>query len=98
MRLLDSLRFRIANLFRGSRLSAEMDEELRSHIQHRADDLERSGLPRDQAERRAPEFRQVLQFGKQPVVTSGPNNRTGQAFQTSYGPSTGRGSSAQRCF
>jgi len=30
-----------------------MDEELRSHIQHRADDLERSGLSRAEAERRA---------------------------------------------
>jgi predicted permease len=30
-----------------------MDEELRSHIQHRADDLERSGVKRSEAERRA---------------------------------------------
>ena len=30
-----------------------MEEELRSHIQHRADDLERSGLDRAEAERRA---------------------------------------------
>ena len=41
MRLLDSLRFRIATLFRGSEIDAEMEEELRSHMQHRADDLER---------------------------------------------------------
>jgi predicted permease len=53
MKLLDSLRFRIATLFQRSQLNAEMDEELRSHIQHRADDLERSGLPRAEAERRA---------------------------------------------
>jgi predicted permease len=53
MKLLDSLRFRIASLFQRSQLNAEMDEELRSHIQHRADDLERSGLPRAEAERRA---------------------------------------------
>jgi predicted permease len=53
MRLLDSLRFRIAALFRRSQLNDEMEEELRSHIQHRSDDLERSGLPRAQAERRA---------------------------------------------
>ena len=31
----------------------EMEEEFRSHIQHRADDLERSGLTRPEAERRA---------------------------------------------
>ena len=30
-----------------------MEEELRSHVQHRADDLERSGLQRAEAERRA---------------------------------------------
>ncbi len=53
MKLLDSLRFRIAALFQRSQMNAEMEEELRSHIQHRADDLERSGLPRPQAERRA---------------------------------------------
>ena len=34
-------------------MNAEMEEELRSHIQHRADDLERSGLDRAEAERRA---------------------------------------------
>jgi predicted permease len=48
-----SLRFRIATLFQRSRMNAEMEEELRSHIQHRADDLERSGIGRAQAERRA---------------------------------------------
>jgi predicted permease len=53
MRLFDSFRFRIAALFRRSQLNAEMEEELRTHIQHRADDLERSGLPRTEAERRA---------------------------------------------
>jgi predicted permease len=36
-----------------SRMNREMDEELRSHIQHRADDLERSGLVRPAAERQA---------------------------------------------
>ena len=53
MKLIDSLRFRIATLFHRSQLNAEMEEELRSHIQHRADDLERSGIPRAEAERRA---------------------------------------------
>jgi hypothetical protein len=37
--------------FRQSRMNAEMEEELRSHIEHRADDLERSGLTRAEAER-----------------------------------------------
>jgi predicted permease len=53
MKFLDPLRFQIANLFRRSRMNAEMEEELRSHIQHRADDLERSGLARSEADRRA---------------------------------------------
>jgi predicted permease len=53
MRLLDSMRSRAASLFQRSQINAEMEEELRSHIQHRADDLERSGLHRPEAERRA---------------------------------------------
>ncbi len=42
-----------AKIFRGSETAEEMDEELRSHIQYRADDLERSGVSRAEAERRA---------------------------------------------
>jgi predicted permease len=53
MKTLDSLRFRIAAFFQRSQMNAEMDEEIRSHVQHRADDLERSGLARGEAERRA---------------------------------------------
>jgi len=60
MKLLDSLRFRISTLLRRSELDAEMEEELRSHIQHRADDLERTGLDRSEAERRA-----RIEFGGQ---------------------------------
>ena len=53
MRVLDSLRFRIASLFSRSEISAEMEEELRAHVQLRADDLERGGVARAEAERRA---------------------------------------------
>ena len=53
MKLLDSLRFRMAALLHRSQMNAEMDDELRAHIQLRADDLERTGLDRDEAERRA---------------------------------------------
>ena len=53
MKLLASLRFRIVTLFQRSQMNAEMEDELRSHIQHRADDLEHSGLDRAKAERRA---------------------------------------------
>ena len=47
------LRFLAARLFHGSEAADDLDEELRSHIEHRADDLERSGLSRAEAERRA---------------------------------------------
>jgi predicted permease len=50
MRLLRSL---VSTLFHRSRLEDELDEEIRSHMQSRADDLERSGFPRTEAERRA---------------------------------------------
>ncbi len=53
MKLLDSIRYRIAALFQRSPKNEEMEEELRSHMQHRADDLERGGLSRAEAERRA---------------------------------------------
>jgi predicted permease len=41
------------SFFHRSNRDGEIDEELRSHIQHRADDLERSGVSRVEAERRA---------------------------------------------
>ena len=43
----------LRHLFDRAGLEREMDEEYWSHIQHRADDLERRGLPRDAAERTA---------------------------------------------
>jgi MacB-like periplasmic core domain len=52
MRLFAWLRSLTSTLHR-SQIDGEMDEELRSHIQHRADDLERSGFSRAEAERRA---------------------------------------------
>jgi predicted permease len=53
MRLLDSLRLIGGKLFRRPVTNGEMEEELRSHIEHRVDDLEHAGLPRAEAERRA---------------------------------------------
>jgi predicted permease len=53
MRILDTIRIRMAALFRQSQVRADLDEELLFHISLRADDLERSGLPRAEAERRA---------------------------------------------
>ncbi|MBV8810246.1 MAG: ABC transporter permease, partial [Acidobacteriaceae bacterium] len=53
MKLLAYFRSVAAKFFRPSEIEGDMEEELRSHIQHRADDLERSGLDRAEAERRA---------------------------------------------
>ena len=53
MRFLAYLRSLAAKFFHRSETADDMEEELRSHIQLRADDLERSGLSRSEAERRA---------------------------------------------
>ena len=63
MKLPAWLRFRIATLFQRFQMNAEIEEELRSHIQHRADDLESSGMARAEAERRA-----RIEFGGQERV------------------------------
>jgi len=47
-----------ARLFRRDRIAEELEAELAAHIAHRADDLERAGLDRGEAERRA-----RLEFG-----------------------------------
>lgn len=60
MRLLSYFRSPFAKLFRRSQIDNDMEQELRSHIAHRADDLERSGLSRIEAERRA-----RIEFGGQ---------------------------------
>src|ERR1700758_2072806 len=53
MTFLHSLGSLVERLLHRSPRNAEMEEELRSHIEHRADDLVRSGLTRAEAERRA---------------------------------------------
>src|SRR5215813_3762923 len=53
MNFLSYLRSLAARFFHRSQVANEMEEELRSHIQYRADDLERSGMDRAEAERRA---------------------------------------------
>ncbi|OLE55141.1 MAG: hypothetical protein AUG51_04680 [Acidobacteria bacterium 13_1_20CM_3_53_8] len=47
------LRSLAARFLRRSQTANDLDEELRSHVRHRADDLERSGLDRLEAERQA---------------------------------------------
>ncbi len=58
MSLLAYWRSFVARFLRRPELEDDMEEELRSHIQYRADDLERSGLNRAEAERQA-----RLEFG-----------------------------------
>jgi hypothetical protein len=53
MKLVERIRSSVGGLFRREFVDAETDEEMRVHIQNRADDLERSGLVRAEAERRA---------------------------------------------
>jgi predicted permease len=58
MKLFASLRGVVRGLLHRGAMDAEIEEELRAHIQSRADDLERAGLARAEAERRA-----RLEFG-----------------------------------
>ncbi len=53
MKFLAYLRSPAAKFFRRSRIEDDMEEELRTHIQFRANDLECAGLNRAEAERRA---------------------------------------------
>jgi len=53
MRVFTSLRSVVSALFHRSLVENEVEEELRAHIQDRANDLKRSGVPRAEAERRA---------------------------------------------
>jgi hypothetical protein len=62
-------------IFRRDRVDSEMEEELRLHIQNRAEDLERSGLSRAEAERRA-----RLKFGGYPKFTEECREAAGTHF------------------
>src|SRR5262252_2665709 len=53
MNPLASLRSVASGLFRRTQVEGDLEEELRSHIRHRASDLARSGLTRAEAERQA---------------------------------------------
>ena len=57
------LRSLAEKFFHREQLADEMEDEVRSHILHRADDLERSGISRAEAERRA-----RIEFGGQERV------------------------------
>ncbi|HEY3455558.1 MAG TPA: permease prefix domain 1-containing protein [Bryobacteraceae bacterium] len=53
MTVFSSLRTFLDFVFRRSQVEAEMEEEFRSHLRSRADDLEHRGLSRGEAEREA---------------------------------------------
>ena len=53
MNPLSGIRTVLSHVFHRDAIANDMDDELLSHIQHRADDLERSGMDRADAERRA---------------------------------------------
>jgi predicted permease len=53
MKLSSHLKSFFYTLFHHAQFDRELDEEILSHISRHADDLERSGLPRPEAERRA---------------------------------------------
>ncbi|HXS83392.1 MAG TPA: ADOP family duplicated permease [Methylomirabilota bacterium] len=72
MNVLDRVRAIVARLLAPATHDQELDEELRSHVQLRADDLERSGLDRREAERRARiEFGGHLKFKEESRVAIG---------------------------
>jgi predicted permease len=75
------LRLRTAAIFSRSSLNAEMDEELRSHIAHRADDLVGSGMERAQAERRARIELGSCEKYKEEIHQAGGGNFIFTAFQ-----------------
>lgn len=74
MKLLAYLRSIFARFFHRSQVESDTEEELRSHVQHRADDLERSGMARAEADRRARiEFGGHLRFKEESHKALGGN-------------------------
>ena len=75
MSLLSSLRSVVSSLLFRSQSERETEEELRAHVQHRADDFERSGLTRAEAERRA-----QIEFGAHEKFKEECREATGALF------------------
>ena len=51
--MLNDLLFRLRALFRPKSIEAELDEELRAHLEHHVEKYVQSGLPVEEARRRA---------------------------------------------
>jgi putative ABC transport system permease protein len=73
--MLDDLRYRLRALFARSAMEAELDEELRFHIERETEKHERAGVPRAEAERRA-----RLAFGGVERVKDDTRDARGMAF------------------
>jgi predicted permease len=70
--MLAYLRSACARLFRRSEIAEEMEEELRGHLELRARDLERSGMERAEAQRRARvEFGGYVRFREESFASMG---------------------------
>jgi len=81
MNLLAPLRSIVARLFRRSEVAADMEEELLAHIALRADDLEREGMPRAEAERQARiEFGARVRYREESFAAMG-----GSALESLFG-------------
>ena len=65
----------VGGLFHRRRMNDEIDEELRSHIEHRADDLERQGHAREEARRQA-----RLEFGAYERLKEESHDAAGRSF------------------
>ena len=78
--MLDDLRYRLRAIFRRREVERELAEELRFHIEQYADVEERSGVPRDEALRRA-----RLAFGAIEAIKEESRDRRGSARSTSPG-------------
>jgi hypothetical protein len=93
MKLFAWFRSVAGKFFRCSATAEEMDEELRAHLQYRADDLEHSGLSRAEAKRHA-----RIEFGGYEKSHEGWKGISSRGYCRSSAGSTGAYSSRNRTF
>src|SRR5689334_23311227 len=73
--VVSDLCYRLRALFRRRAMERELDVELRFHLEQQADELERAGLPRDEAMRQA-----RLAFGGLEPIKEATRDARGTAF------------------
>src|ERR1051325_8497385 len=86
-RMLTDIWYRLQAIFRRDRLDTDLDEELRWHLEHETEKYLRSGIPEDEAKRRA-----RLALGGIPQVSEQCRNsrgisalNCGRTFVTDFG-------------